>query len=138
MCQIMPREAFITVGGMDERFRGWGGEDRAFLMALDHLWGPHQNLPGQILHLWHPRIIAGEGVDTKGKRAEVRAWTGQKELRSNDWLSKMYDSAAGNKEDMYHLVWDDKKKTWRERIHDFFHGPYERGRRPINIEIEGE
>lgn len=50
----MPRNAFLAVGGLDERFRGWGGEDRAFAWVLDALWGPHHRTFGNALHLWHP------------------------------------------------------------------------------------
>jgi glycosyltransferase involved in cell wall biosynthesis len=52
---IVPRAAFEAVNGYDERFVGWGGEDRAFAMALDTLWGPHTRSEGYVQHLWHPR-----------------------------------------------------------------------------------
>ena len=104
LIQVMPREAFVTVGGMDERFVGWGGEDRAFLLALETLWGPYQNSPNHVYHLWHPKIIAAEGIDAHGKRSEIRAWPGQVRIRSNDWLSGPYDMAAGNPEKMRALV----------------------------------
>src|ERR1035437_8821162 len=98
MIQIMPREAFITVGGMDERFRGWGGEDQAFLLALNILWGPYRNSPNNVYHLWHPKIIAAEGIDAKGKRSEIRAWDGQRVIRANDWLSWQYNMAKDGPE----------------------------------------
>ena len=52
---IVPRAAFEYVNGYDERFTGWGGEDRAFAMALDSLWGRHGRSDGYVIHLWHPR-----------------------------------------------------------------------------------
>lgn len=52
---VLPRAAYVEVNGYDERFRGWGGEDRAFDFALDALWGKKVRLEGFIEHLWHPR-----------------------------------------------------------------------------------
>src|SRR5665213_1068232 len=100
----MPREAFVVVGGMDPRFRGWGGEDRAFLQALNTLWAPYQNSPNTVYHLWHNKIIAAEGIDKQGKRSEIRAWAGQSHIRANDWLSTSYTDADGNREKMWTLI----------------------------------
>lgn len=38
---------------LDERFRGWGGEDAAWRMALEHLYGPAPEPTGRLLCLWH-------------------------------------------------------------------------------------
>ena len=117
LCMIMPREAFVAVGGMDERFRGWGGEDVSFLKALDKLWGKHSNTPNDILHLWHRKIIAGEWNDGKGNsNAEVRAWAGQDKGKANDWLSHEYHKASGSAESMRALVDEGKPKGWFRRI----------------------
>jgi hypothetical protein len=66
-CHIVPREAFEAVGGMDERFRGWGGEDSCFVKALDVVWGQHIKVQGTVMSLWHarPRGVGG------------RIWEGQ-------------------------------------------------------------
>jgi hypothetical protein len=40
LIQILPREAIEIIGGWDERFRGWGGEDHATVRATDTLYGP--------------------------------------------------------------------------------------------------
>jgi predicted glycosyltransferase involved in capsule biosynthesis len=53
-CVIVSRKAFETVGGYDERFIGWGEEDRAFEMALHTLVHPQVRLVGRLFHLWHP------------------------------------------------------------------------------------
>jgi hypothetical protein len=47
------RDAFERIGGMDESFVGWGGEDNEFWerAATLKVW-PWANLP--IVHLWHP------------------------------------------------------------------------------------
>ena len=46
------REAFFDIGGMDESFVGWGGEDNEFWERAEtrKLW-PYGSMP--ILHLWH-------------------------------------------------------------------------------------
>lgn len=46
------RESFFRIGGMDERFIGWGGEDNDFWERAQTLrvW-PYAHLP--IIHLWH-------------------------------------------------------------------------------------
>ncbi len=53
---IVTRETWDLVGGFDPRFRGWGGEDHAFGLALRCLTGNEVN-PRRIcplVHLWHP------------------------------------------------------------------------------------
>jgi hypothetical protein len=65
-CHVVPRAGFEMVGGMDERFRGWGGEDSCFVRALDVVYGPHIQLPGVVTSLWHSR-----------PRTKGRVWVGQ-------------------------------------------------------------
>ena len=50
---IVPRQHFETVGGFDERFVGWGGEDDAFAASLDYLCGSHKRMNFTLYHLWH-------------------------------------------------------------------------------------
>lgn len=57
---VVPREAFVTVGGYDEKFQGWGYEDDAFALALDTLWGRHLRVHGYVVHLWHPPAVDGD------------------------------------------------------------------------------
>ena len=47
------REAFESIGGMDESFIGWGGEDNEFWQRAQtcRVW-PYGYLP--IVHLWRP------------------------------------------------------------------------------------
>jgi hypothetical protein len=107
MLQIMPREAFEKVGGWDERFRGWGGEDHAAMRAMDTLYGPHKTLPGQVLHVWHPQI------GPKGTAAVVhwkeRMWEGQDGTGANDKLSNRYYAAQGKPQRMRELL-DEARK----------------------------
>jgi hypothetical protein len=95
MATVMPREAFETVGGMDPRMRGWGGEDVAFVRALDTLYAKHKTVFGDVLHLWHARI---------GDVAATRMWSGQAVPRVNEQLAGRYSSATGDVARMRALV----------------------------------
>lgn len=50
---VMPREAYETVEGYDERFQDWGYEDNAFATKLRQKWGEPQRTTGSVIHLWH-------------------------------------------------------------------------------------
>lgn len=69
------------VGGYDERFRGWGGEDRSFQFACDTLAGPGETIAGPSFHLFHPR--APEFSRTTPQR------------KANLELAMRYKAAAG-------------------------------------------
>lgn len=49
----MTPEAWWSVGGMNEEFTDWGGEDTAFANAAGAL-GPLVRIQGPGVHLWHP------------------------------------------------------------------------------------
>jgi len=51
---VVPRTLWDKVGGFDENFEGWGGEDSAFWKACTlHAGQPHR-VAGNAYHLWHP------------------------------------------------------------------------------------
>lgn len=51
---VVTRDLWDRIGGMDERFNGWGGEDNAFWKAA-HLHSKTPiRIPGYAYHLWHP------------------------------------------------------------------------------------
>lgn len=53
---MITREAFVAVGGFDERFRGWGAEDDAMQAKLNRFGIQCGILSGQTAyHLWHER-----------------------------------------------------------------------------------
>ena len=55
----MRRDAFAALGGFDERFVGWGGEDDAMTLKVELARLSTCELdPGPALHLWHPRSHA--------------------------------------------------------------------------------
>lgn len=95
LIQIMPREAFWAVGGMDPRFRGWGGEDVSFMRALDCLYARHKTTSNGVFHLWHPKI--------QGDKPKQRFWQGQDHAK-NGHLSTRYRDAMGDRSRMRRLV----------------------------------
>ena len=79
---IVTRKGLAQLGGMDERIRGWGGEDTTFTMAMDRVVGRHRKLNGYVYSLWHARPRDGNrsriwvGQD-KSTEAEKRELTGR-------------------------------------------------------------
>lgn len=53
-CCVIDTFAFYAAGRFDPRFRGWGGEDKAFHAAVDTLVGNVLRIDGPAYHLWHP------------------------------------------------------------------------------------
>lgn len=51
---ILKRESFEAIGGFDERFQGWGGEDDAFVAAMNTICGHYTRTNDTLFHLWHP------------------------------------------------------------------------------------
>ena len=96
MAQVLPWEAFWEVGGMDPRFRGWGGEDVSFMRAVDTMWGKHKSTDNDVLHLWHPKI--------PGRYQLTRQWQGQPRPEMNNLLAGRYHEATGNLEKMRALL----------------------------------
>lgn len=45
---------YFRAGGYDERFRGWGYEDSALIVACDRAGLEQHRIPGPLWHLWHP------------------------------------------------------------------------------------
>jgi len=53
---VIRRDAFVHIGGFDERFLGWGGEDDAMTIKVERARLSCVELDDEIaLHLWHPR-----------------------------------------------------------------------------------
>lgn len=91
---LITREMFDEAGGMDERYRGYGGEDNAFAMTLRRLgYGLCKRVPGEALHLWHPR---------RGDYGADR-WDGQDEMWVNSHLDREY-AKVRTAEEMRELI----------------------------------
>jgi glycosyltransferase involved in cell wall biosynthesis len=65
------RKAFQAIGGFDERFKGWSGEDREFYDRCQVLKGWFYGFM-PFLHLWHPEQDASGDL---GKRKAAQAFT---------------------------------------------------------------
>ena len=113
LIQMMPREAFEAAHGMDPRFRGWGGEDVAFVLALDTLFGMHRLTDNQVLSLWHSVQSA---PDTNPSL--LRVWKGQDDPRRNWRLAGRYRKAYRNPAAMRALIdeWVSDPGLARHRI----------------------
>lgn len=80
------RDAWVR---FDTRFQGWGGEDTAWRMLLEHLYGPAPTPTGRLLCLWHeaaPRThteanfaLIGEYM-AAAERGELREYAEQRGL----------------------------------------------------------
>lgn len=97
LIQILPKEAFDITGGMDTRFNGWGGEDVAYMHAVDTLYVSHKTTSNGVIHLWHPSI---------GTSVKDRKWSGQNMPGTNGTLSMKYHRARGDYNKMRKLIDD--------------------------------
>ena len=61
---------YRTLGGYDERFRGWGFEDREVCLRLERAGGGLARLDGCLLHLDHPRPAESGAA----AQANARLW----------------------------------------------------------------
>jgi hypothetical protein len=79
----IPRALWEKIGGYDERFGSWGGEDRAFWVACNAMAGRSRSyrVPGKAYHLYHP--ISAE------RNSHLP------EYQANIELAKRYKEAAG-------------------------------------------
>lgn len=85
LIQLLPREAFFMVGGMDPRFRGWGSEDASFMRAVDTVYCQHDLGDNDVVHLWHAR---------SGMSWDTRRWVGQSDVVTNTRLAQRYAMAT--------------------------------------------
>jgi glycosyl transferase family 7 (putative galactosyltransferase) len=86
------RDAYFGLGGMDEAFVGWGGEDNEFWerASVRRVW-PFGYLP--MIHLWHPAQVGKRAVDGRGattaelsdRRAGIPVHDRIEELRSRNF-----------------------------------------------------
>jgi hypothetical protein len=53
---VVPRALWDEIGGFDERFVGWGGEDNSFWRAAEIRGGEVLRIPGAAFHLWHKPV----------------------------------------------------------------------------------
>jgi glycosyltransferase involved in cell wall biosynthesis/SAM-dependent methyltransferase len=66
-CLFIDASAYSAIRGFDERFEGWGSEDREFLVRLTRHY-PVRQLQATLVHLDHPRPDES-GPDARRNRA---------------------------------------------------------------------
>ena len=91
---VLRRSIFNEIGGMDERFVGYGGDDIAFTLAMNTLVGRYLRLPSTLYHLHHRRLhpLSETGVNLSPEtqslvRRYARAYgnlKAMKDIRSDD------------------------------------------------------
>lgn len=86
---IVSRDLFVEVGGFDERFKGWGGEDQAMIRLLLKASNQFNDLSFSAYHLWHPQQNGGPKFDYQN------VWDGQKNTNNN--LDRDYEEFLNNK-----------------------------------------
>lgn len=81
---VIPRKLWDQVGGMDERFEGWGAEDNAFWHACTVHGGEPDRISGNAYHLWHP-AAPGKASGIQYKR-NVNLWLRYERARTVEQL----------------------------------------------------
>ena len=84
------REAFDKIGGMDESFIGWGGEDNEFWDRAQTLrvW-PYAGLP--IVHLWH----AAQPGKQKPGNSTLEHFKELSQVRAGDRIERLRSTPRG-------------------------------------------
>lgn len=87
---VVRKESWELIKGEDERFIGWGMEDRSRAFALDTMVGKHYKIRDFQTHLYHP--------------ASEADCFGQPMIVHNRKLNMRYEAANGDKPRMLELI----------------------------------
>lgn len=88
-CIWVRAEAFFRIGGMDERYRGWGGEDYDFTHRLD-LETPLDAYDDWLLHLHHPPApMSGPYAESANARIPSLSWQPTEPIGRLDRLASL-------------------------------------------------
>lgn len=112
-----PREAFDLLDGMDEAFRGWGGEDTGWNCALRLLWSQPTVLgSSDSLHLFHRQEHPWRWPSATYRARWAHAWA-QARGRADDYdweaafLTWGDESPGKVREDAYYAAMADQDMT---------------------------
>jgi len=75
-CIWVNADLYHRIGGHDERFRGWGYEDREFFDRLVRSAGV-KRLQGRLLHLYHPPAVVDDCCATANRQLYEQISAGQ-------------------------------------------------------------
>lgn len=90
---VFPAGLFREIGGCDEGFVGWGGEDIALSHALQTFGGGLHRIPGEVWHLWHPPAIHTHD-DTWPQRCELYHQAAYDKPRMRALLDRIKDDPS--------------------------------------------
>jgi len=67
LVNLFTRTTFNAVGGFDESFEGWGGEDDAFVDKCNRIVAPIKRSIDDttLIHLYHPKVNTSEYLNTE-------------------------------------------------------------------------
>lgn len=94
---VFSRKQFEYVGGMDERFRGWGWEDTAWNILLDGIFGKAEVWDNIVYHLWHPRMRNSEDKPIWPGQTNRNAKVGTEYKRNRSDKAKLNNLAEKNR-----------------------------------------
>jgi glycosyltransferase involved in cell wall biosynthesis len=100
LVSVFSRSQFEAVGGMDERFRGWGWEDTAWNILLDGIFGKAEVWDNIVYHLWHPRAYSETGKPI---------WPGQD--KRNVIVGKEYSENKKDRRKLTAIALENSKRT---------------------------
>lgn len=79
---VVPKDIWDYIGGADENFKGWGGEDDAIHLQCHHLKVPVVYTYGYDYHMYHPaeRVVSQENLDLLFGKYVNRAYDDANEI----------------------------------------------------------
>lgn len=89
---VMPRSVWDRIGGMDERFVGWGGEDNALWKAATVVAGQPARIGGNAFHMWHPP--AESKHDGRQYGANLKLWQLYHAARTEEDLRRIAEATS--------------------------------------------
>lgn len=91
---VIDRETYVSLGGMDESFCGWGGEDDAFSAVLQRSGVLTRVLTKEVAyHLWHARPVE-ERYGHEGYARNLERLTWWRQCSDEDFQAELDQARA--------------------------------------------